>query len=130
MKRRYRLSLLLLVLVLSGVFILRDILLQPGIHNVPGGFEERSFVRNEQNKGGIVRLYAFTVSDTAHADYLACGNLLPHNAYGSTTTAYFFEQGKPTPEKLKLDTPHFDASRFRAIAVYVKNEKGVATVTR
>ena len=128
MKGRYRLWLLLLPLVLITVFILWDTLQQPGIRDVVGGFEEVAFVRNEQNKGGIVRIYAFTVSDTTHADYLACGNLLPHNEYGSTTTAYFFEKGKSAPNELQLDSPHFDTSRFHAIARYIRNEKGAATV--
>ena len=128
MKTRSRLWLLIPPLVLIGVFILRDTLLQPSIRDVAGDFEEVAFVRNEQNKGGIVRIYAFTVSDTIHADYLACGNLLPHNEYGSVTMAYFFETGKPAPTKLLLDSPHFDTDRFHATALYVKNEKGVATV--
>lgn len=125
-----RSTVLALALVLGIALLLVDILTQPGLSDVAGGFEEVAFVRNEQNKGGIVRVYAFTVSDTATADYLACGNLLPHNDYGSTTVAYFFEKGKPAPEKLKLDSPHFDGSRYRPIARYSRNEDAAASVMR
>ncbi len=128
--RQGRSLLLALAAAAGAALLLVDILTQRGVSDVAGGFEEIAFVRNEQNKGGIVRIYAFTVSDTAAADYLACGNLLPHNDYGSTTVAYFFEKGKPAPDRLKLDSPHVDADRYRAIARYAKDERGVATVTR
>ena len=108
--------------------MVKDSITQEGISDLSGGFKEVAFVRNEQNKGGIVRIYAFTVTDTSHADYLACGNLLPHNEYGSKTMAYFFPADAPFPTELRLDTPHFDSTTFNAVVRYVRDEQGIATV--
>lgn len=129
MNPTYRKLLITAAIVLIGAFILKDMLFQPGIGELPGNFNEVAFVRNEQNKGGIIRIYAISVSDTTNAAYLACGDLMPHNEYGSKTTVYFFEKGKPTPDVLQLDTPHFDRLQYHPVAVYIKNEQGVASLT-
>src|SRR5690606_26485848 len=79
MKSKYRAIILTAVVVLIAGFMMKDALFQPGIQALPGGFDETAFVRNEQNKGGIIRVYALSVSDPQQADYLTCGNLMPHN---------------------------------------------------
>lgn len=114
--------------IFLAALMLRDAFDQPGISELEGGFTEVAFVRNEQNKGGIVRIYAITVTDSASAAYLACGNMLPHNEYGSTTKAYFFLADAPFPTTLQLDAPHLDTTKFHAVARYVRNEQGVAAV--
>ena len=128
MKPTYRKLLLAFAIVAIAGFMIKDALFQPGIQELPGGFKEVAFVRNEQNKGGIVRIYAVAVADTAQADYLACGNMMPHNDYGSTTTVYFFAAHQPVPEKLQLESPHFDQSKFHPVATYIRNEKGSSSV--
>lgn len=130
MKKRVLKWLFALPLIIIIAFMLRDTFTQEGITDLAGGFEEVAFVRNEQNKGGIIRIYAFTVTDSTNADYLACGNLLPHNEYGSTTKAYFFLSDTPFPTVLNLDTPHFDLKRYHPIAHYVRNEQTTATVRK
>ena len=130
MKPTYRKLLLAIVIAVIAVFMIKDALFQPGIQELPGGFREVAFVRNEQNKGGIVRIYAVTVADTAQADYLACGNMMPHNDYGSTTTVFFFAANQPAPAALQLDTPNFDRNRFHPVATYIRDEKGVPTVMK
>lgn len=128
MIKRYRKWIIgLVVLAFIAVFVW-DTVRQPGPADLRGGFEEIAFVRNEQNKGGIVRVYAFRVADTVGANYLGCGELLPHNDYGSTTTAYFFAAGAPMPSSLQLEAPHFDTVQFRPMAVYRKAEDGVGRV--
>lgn len=125
MVKRYRKWLLgLIIAVLCGLSVW-DLLGNRGPGDLIGGFEEVAFVRNEQNKGGIIRVYAFSVADTIGADYIGCGNLLPHNDYGSITTAYFFESGKPIPDLLDLEPPHFDTTRYQPVAVYNKGDDGV-----
>ena len=128
MVRRYRKWLIGLVVVAFVAFVVWDLLSTRGPGDLVGGFEEIAFVRNEQNKGGIVRIYAFRVADTAGADYMGCGNLLPHNDYGSRTTVYFFESDRPAPTSLQLEPPHFDTVQFRPVAVYHKGDDGVGTV--
>ena len=128
MFKRYRALLLCLVMVVLGTLLVLDFLQRQGPADLKGGFEEIAFVRNEQNKGGIVRIYAFRVTDTAGADYLGCGELLPHNDYGSVTKAYFFQAGHATPQSLLLEPPHFDTTRFHPVAVYLKNKDGAGHV--
>lgn len=130
MNRRHRKGVIGLILLAFIAFLIQDILRSRGPANLKGGFEEIAFVRNEQNKGGIVRIYAFRVTDTLGADYLGCGELLPHNDYGSATTAYFFESGTSAPSLIELEPPHFDTLKFRPIAVYTKGKDGVGRVKK
>lgn len=128
MVKRYRNWFFGLAVAVLCALSIWDILgnLAPG--DLKGGFEEAAFVRNEQNKGGIIRIYAFRVTDTVGADYMGCGNLLPHNDYGSITMAYFFESDKPVPNILHLAPPHFDTIRYQPVAVYNKSEDGIGKV--
>ena len=123
MKKNKKVWLLVIpVLVLLG-FILKDTFNQKSIEDLPGGFNEVAFVRNEQNKGGIIRIYAVTVGDLLNADYTACLELLPVNDYGSTTTVYFFDRTAPYPTTLAIDAPHFDGTKYKAIQISKKYGK-------
>lgn len=130
MGKRYRKLYIVSAIVIFAALVVWDALQHRGPSGLDGGFEEIAFVRNGQNKGGIVRIYAFSVTDTAGADYLGCGELLPHNDYGSITKAFFFEAGKAMPHEIQLDPPHFDTLQFRPVAVYTKGEDGVGNVAR
>ncbi len=130
MIKRYRKWLLGLAVAVFCTLLVWDVSRNRSPGDLTGGFEEIAFVRNEQNKGGIFRIYAFRVTDTTDADYMGCGNLLPHNDYGSITTAYFFESDKPVPGSLRLEPPHFDTIQYRPVAVYNKGEDGVGQVNR
>lgn len=104
-----------LVLVIS--YFIYESLSQKSIKSLSGEFEEVAFVRNDQNKGGIIRIYAVTVGDIANADFDACVSYFPVNDYGSKTTIYFFDKKEPYPTTLSLDPPHFDTSAYRAISI-------------
>jgi hypothetical protein len=121
-KKRSWIGITVVVLVIS--IFLFDTFRQPGLKDLPGQFEQMAFVRNEQNKGGIIRIYAIKVIDVENADYEACMERLPHNAYGSSTTAYFFDAKGPIPTNLHLAAPHFDSQHFHPIAAFTKDEKG------
>ena len=110
------------ILVLLG-FILKDSFNQKSIEDLPGGFKEVAFVRNEQNKGGIIRIYAVTVGDLLNADYSGCLDLMPVNDYGSTTTVYFFDRSAPYPTSLAIEAPHFDTTKYKAIQISKKYGK-------
>ena len=90
---------------------------QPSIEDLPGDFEEVAFVRNEQNKGGIVRVYAVTVGDIANAKYDACADMFPTNDYGSITKIYFFDKSKPFPTNLTIEPPHYDTNQYEAVTI-------------
>lgn len=90
---------------------------QPSIKDLPGDFEEVAFVRNEQNKGGIMRVYAVSVGDMANAQYDACADMFPTNDYGSITKIYFFDKSKPYPTSLTIDPPHYDTNLYEAVMI-------------
>lgn len=93
---------------------------QPSIKDIPGDFEEVAFVRNEQNKVGIERIYAVTVGDLMNAKYEACAELFPTNDFNSVTRIFFFEKNKPYPTSLQLDPPYYDTSKYEAINIIKK----------
>lgn len=117
-----------IIIVGIAALIIQDTLNQTGPKDLPGGFEEVAFTRNEQNKGGIIRIYAFTVEDPSIADYQDCGDLMPHNDYASLTKVYFFQKGQPAPTTLDLEPPHFDRQQYQPIAAYLKGEDGLGWV--
>lgn len=96
---------------------------QPGIDDLKGGFEEVAFVRNDQNKGGIVRIYAVSVADPSNAEYEACADLFPVNDYNSTTRIYFFDKKEPYPTTLSLEAPYYDDEQFHAIHIIKRTGK-------
>lgn len=104
------------LIVLLGYFIW-DSYSQPSISDLPGDFKEVAFVRNEQNKGGIVRVYAVTVGDLVQARYEDCADLFPVNDYGSITKVYFFDKNKPYPTTLRIEEPHFETGKFQAVRI-------------
>jgi len=99
------------------LFMLKDTFTQKSIEDLPGDFKEVAFVRNEQNKGGIIRIYAVTVGDQTQANYDAAADLFPVNDYGSSTTIYFFDKSKAFPSSLSIDTPHFDSKLYHPINI-------------
>jgi len=90
---------------------------QPSIKDLPGDFEEVAFVRNEQNKGGIMRVYAVAVGDMVNAEYDACADMFPTNDYGSITKIYFFDKSKPFPTNLTIEPPHYDTNQYEAVMI-------------
>lgn len=130
MKKRNRKWIIGLAIGLFIALVVQDILSNRGPADLQGGFQEIAFVRNEQNKGGVVRIYGYQVSDTLDADYQGCGDLLLHNEYGSLTKVYFFQKGTAMPTSLQLDSPHFDTLQFRHVALYIRGKDGVGRVHR
>ncbi|MCY4781487.1 hypothetical protein ORI89_17660 [Sphingobacterium sp. UT-1RO-CII-1] len=110
------------VILLYGIW---EAFNQPSIKDLPGDFKETAFVRNEQNKGGIIRIYAVSVGDIQNANYEACADLFPTNDYGSITKIYFFDKKKGFPKELSLEAPHYDTNRYEAIMILKRtgNEK-------
>lgn len=104
-----------LILIL-GYFIY-DAYSQPSIKELPGDFEEVAFIRNENNKGGIIRIYAVSVGDPQNAAYDQCADMFPVNDYGSSTKIYFFDKLKPYPTTLTLEEPHYDTTKYEAISI-------------
>lgn len=99
-----------------GYFIW-DAYSQPSIADIPGDFQEVAFIRNEQNKGGIIRIYAVTVGDPLNAQYEKAADLFPTNDYGSVTKVFFFDMKKPFPTAVTVKEPHYDTAKYEAINI-------------
>lgn len=112
-----KIVLIIIPLVLILGYLIWDSYSQPSIRDIPGDFEEVAFVRNEQNKGGIVRIYAVTVGDPLKANYDACADLFPTNDYNSVTRIFFFDKKGDFPNELKLDPPYYDTTKYNAINI-------------
>lgn len=100
---------------------------EPGIKDLKGSFKEVAFVRNEQNSGPVVRVYAVTVEGEVWKEMEQYGNYMPHTKYG-TTRIYFFKAGKPYPSTLSLGDSNIPAEmEENCIAIYEKD--GMSQVT-
>lgn len=93
--------------------------------DIPGGFDRVAYVRNENNQGGIYQYYAFTVTDTSVADYIALVEMLPFHGKTGETTVFFFDKDRPFPKLLELKNPHFDTTEYFPVAVYIRDKTGV-----
>lgn len=113
----------LLVLLLVG-WILKDTFNQSGIKELKGGFTEKASYRNDNNTGPIQRVYAVAVQDTAGAELMKYGNLMPHTKYGNTKV-YFFMANGPIPTVLYPGANNFDQQYEAAcFALYEKGAMG------
>lgn len=117
MKKSRKIWLIAIPLIAILGYMIWDSYSQPTIKDIPGNFEEIAFVRNEQNKGGIERIYAVTVEDLTNANYNACAELFPVNDFNSITRVFFFDKNKPYPTSLTLEPPHYDTSKYEAIHI-------------
>lgn len=117
MKKNKRVWFIAIPLIAFLGYLIWDSYSQPSIKDIPGDFEEVAFVRNEQNKGGILRVYAVTVGDLTQAKYEACADLFPTNDFNSVTRIYFFDKKGPYPTTLSIDPPYYDTTQYRAINI-------------
>lgn len=117
MMKNRRLWIIAIALITMLGYFIYDTYKQPSIEDIPGDFTEVAFVRNEQNKGGIIRVYAVTVGDPLNAKYDACADLFPTNDFNSITRIYFFNKNEPYPTSLSIEPPHYDTAQFNAINI-------------
>jgi len=96
---------------------------------IRGGFTEVSFVRNENNSGPVIRLYSVKVDSPLVADFQGYGNSMPHTEHG-TTKIFFFDAAKDAPDKLSLQSPYYDTSKYEAISIFQKNAVGKTSEQR
>ncbi len=101
-----------------------NVLTEPGIKDLKGNFKEVAFIRNEQNTGPVVRVYAVTVEGEPWEEMKQYGDYMPHTKYG-ITKIYFFSADKPYPSELGLGENNisklFEKNCF---AIYEKDGMG------
>lgn len=94
---------------------------EPGIKDLPGSFKEVAFIRNEQNTGPVIRVYAVTVEGEHWEEMKQYGNYMPHTKYG-TTRIYYFQAGKEYPAALSLGDKNIPKElEGNCIAMYEKD---------
>ncbi len=110
--------------VLIVAHLIHEMMQQPGVNDLPGGFEEKLSYRNENNTGPIQRIYIVTVKDTSSAAFESYGDLMPHSKYG-LTRVYFFLTGSELPSTLVPGERNFEEKYDRSyFAVYEKSAMG------
>lgn len=108
------------VIIIVGVMIW-NVVNEPGIKDLKGGFKEVAFIRNEQNTGPIIRVYAVVVQGEPWKEMEQYGNYMPHTKYG-TTRIYFFQADKPYPSTLLLGDNNIpEEMKVNCLAIYEKD---------
>lgn len=94
---------------------------EKGIKDLSSDFEELTFIRNEQNTGPVLRIYAVSLKKINWEEMKQYGNFMPHTKYGSTKI-YFFLNSTDLPQKLKFGEVNID-DRYKkhCVAIYEKN---------
>jgi hypothetical protein len=93
----------------------------PGVKDLNGNLRETAFLRNEQNTGPIVRIYAVTMDEENWESMEKYGNYMPHNKYG-TTRVYFFLSDNPFRGKLQIEDQNIEkTNQKQCIALYEKD---------
>ncbi|HYK75973.1 MAG TPA: hypothetical protein VEV16_03290 [Daejeonella sp.] len=122
--------LLIAIIIAALVWMLVDALRQPGTEALKGNFEQKAYIRNEQNTGPVVRIYAVSVQDTLWKEMELYGSYMPHTKYG-TTRVYFFQSGKPVPDKLSLEAENIpEEFQSNCIGLYEKDEMSQYYLTK
>lgn len=126
---RVKYLIILIVLAFLGWMVLES-LTQPGVTDLKGHYQQIAFVRNENNTGPVVRVYAVAVGDTLFEEMQQYGNYMPHTKYG-TTKVYFFLSSQPAPTELSLEGDHV-APPYQAncVAKYEKDAMGQVSLVK
>lgn len=110
-------------LLIIGVMIW-NVVTEPGIKDLRGNFKEVAFIRNEQNTGPVIRIYAVTVEGEPWEEMRQYGDYMPHTKYG-TTRIYFFPANKPYPSALSLGDKNISATQEKnCMGIYEKDGMG------
>lgn len=117
-KRRWIWLVGFIAIIMAVVLIDTKNLKRP--EKLKGGFHETVALRNKNNVGTVLRLYAVSVKEPEIADYNAYGDAMPHTPNGNTIV-YFFDAKDAAPTKLTINAPHFDTVTYKTIMIYKKN---------
>lgn len=131
MNKRTKYIFAAVVIVIVG-WMIADSFLQPGTADLKGDLKELAFVRNEQNTGPVIRIYAVSLQDTLWNSMQSYGNYMPHTKYG-LTRVYFFLNNGPLPKSgdLSVEADNLpDNLKAACVAVYEKNVMGKVSLIR
>lgn len=127
--KKYKLYILTFSIVLI-VAIIWNTINESGIKDLKGNFKELVFIRNEQNTGPVIRIYAVSLDNENWDEMMQYGNYMPHNKYGSTKI-YFFLNNTVTPNSLIFgDVNIDDRLKKYCIAIYEKDGMSQTSLRR
>ena len=112
---------ILLLSVLIIIAIIWNAITEPGIKDLKSDFKEVAFIRNEQNTGPVIRIYAVSLNSENWKEMEQYGNYMPHTKYG-TTRIYFFLNNSEIPEELNFGEVNIpERYKKNCIAIYEKD---------
>lgn len=112
---------ILLLSVLIIIAIIWNAITEPGIKDLKSDFKEVAFIRNEQNTGPVIRIYAVSLNSEDWKEMEQYGNYMPHTKYG-TTRIYFFLNNREIPEELNFGEVNIpEKYKKNCIAIYEKD---------
>lgn len=112
---------ILLLSVLIIIAIIWNAITEPGIKDLKSDFKEIAFIRNEQNTGPVIRIYAVSLNSEDWKEMEQYGNYMPHTKYG-TTRIYFFLNNREIPEELNFGEVNIpEKYKKNCIAIYEKD---------
>ena len=118
--KKYKVYILLLS-VLIIIAIIWNAITEPGIKDLKSDFKEVAFIRNEQNTGPVIRIYAVSLNSEDWKEMEQYGNYMPHTKYG-TTRIYFFLNNSEIPEELNFGEVNIpERYKKNCIAIYEKD---------
>jgi|688.fasta_scaffold24696_4 hypothetical protein len=121
------------IYILSALIIIAMIwntITAPGIKDLKSDFREVAFIRNEQNTGPVIRIYAVSMKTVNWEEMERYGNYMPHTKYG-TTKIYFFLNNAEVPEKLNFgEISITEPYQKKCIAIYEKDGMSQSSIRR
>lgn len=121
---------ILVVSVLIIIAIIWNTITEPGIKDLKSDFKEIAFIRNEQNTGPVIRIYAVSMKTENWEEMERYGNYMPHTKYG-TTKIYFFLNSTEVPKDLNFgDINISEQYQKNCIAIYEKDGMSQSSIRR
>jgi len=116
--------------VLIVIAIIWNAINEPGIKDLKSDFKEIAFIRNEQNTGPVIRIYAVSLNAENWDEMEQYGNYMPHTKYG-ITRIYFFLNQKDLPKELNFGEINISEQyQKNCIAVYEKDGMSQSSIRR
>lgn len=107
--------------ILLAAIMIWNAISTPGVKDLEGNLKEIAFIRNEQNTGPIVRIYAVSIDEENWESMEKYGNYMPHTKYG-TTRVYYFLSKNPFKGTLQMEGEAIEkVYQQNCIALYEKN---------
>ncbi len=121
---------ILVASVLIVIAIVWNTITEPGIKDLKSDFKEVAFIRNEQNTGPVIRIYAVSLKTENWEEMEQYGNYMPHTKYG-TTRIYFFLNNSDIPEELNFGDVNIpERYKKNCIAIYEKDGMSQSSIRK